>query len=85
MITKCKYDKEKDFGEVVPGLALSITEAIITGVIKDTADTTPYTKLNDIKEVGNYLHDNIDIALAASRIGEAISSMPVAGNNEEKK
>lgn len=85
MITKCKYDKNKDFGEVVPNLALSITEAIITGVVKDTADSTPYTKLNDINEVGNYLHDSIDIAIAADRIGKSISSMPVAGNNQEEK
>lgn len=78
MITKCKYDKNKDFGEVVPDLAISITEAIITGVVKDTVDTTPYTKLNDISEVGNYLHDSIDIAIAAAKIGEQISTNPVA-------
>lgn len=85
MITKCKYDKNKDFGEVVPNLAISITEAIITGVVKDTSDSTPYTKLNDINEVGSYLHDPIDIAMAANKIGESISSMPVAGNNQEEK
>lgn len=84
MICKCKFDKNKDFQEVVPDLAISIEEALITGTIKDTVDSSPYTDLNDVSEVGNYLHDSIDIALAADRIGEAISSMPVAGNNEEK-
>lgn len=85
MITVCKFDKLKDFQEVVPDLAISITEAITTGTIKDTIDTTPYSKINDIKEVGSYLHDSIDIALAADRIGQHLSTMPVAGNNKEEK
>lgn len=84
MITVCKFDKSKDIQEYIPDLAISIQEAIITGVVKDTVDTTPYTKLNDVNEVGSYLHDAIDIAMAADRIGQAISSMPVASNNEEK-
>lgn len=79
MITVCKYDKNKDFGEVVPDLAISIDEAIITGVIKDTIDTSPYTDLNDVSEVGNYLKDPIDIAIAAAKVGEQISTQPVAG------
>lgn len=74
MITKCKFDKERDFQEVVPGLAISIEMALTTGVIKDTADTTPYNEMESTEQVGNYLHDAIDIALEARRLGTVIAN-----------
>lgn len=83
MIQSCKFDKKRDFQEVVPDLAISIQEAIVTGVLKNTLDTTPYAKIEDIKQVGNYIHEPIDIALAADRIGQSMLS--VAGNNSENK
>lgn len=70
MIQSCKFDKNKDFQEVVPGLALSIEMALVSGVIKDTADTTPYSKLEKVEQVGYYLHDPIDIAMAADKLGQ---------------
>jgi hypothetical protein len=74
MITICKFDKKKDFQEYVPDLALSIEMALVTGVVKDTADSTPYTKLKEVSEVGSYLHDPIDIAMAADRLGRQFAS-----------
>lgn len=74
MITKCKFDKEMDIQEVVPGLAMSIEMALTTGVIKDTADSTPYNKMTSTEEIGNYLHDAIDIALEARRVGNMIAN-----------
>lgn len=76
MITKCKFDKQKDFQEYVPDLAMSIQLALTTGVIKDTADSTPYSKMTSTDEVGNYLHDAIDIAMAANRLGRSMNSNP---------
>lgn len=76
MITKCKFDKERDFQETIPDLAVSIALALSTGVIKDTADTTPYSKMTSTDEVGSYLHDTIDIAMAANRLGKSLSSNP---------
>lgn len=78
MITKCKFDKKKDIQETIPDLAISIEEALVTGVIKDTADTTPYSEINDPNVVGYYLKDGIDIALAAQKLGQQISTAPVA-------
>lgn len=87
MITKCKFDKNKDFQETIPDLAISIEMALTTGLIKDTSDTTPYSKMTSTDEVGNYLHDTIDIALAADRLGARMSnsnptSTEVSGNPE---
>lgn len=78
MITKCKFDKNKDFQETIPDLAISIELALTTGVIKDTADTTPYSKMTSTEEVGNYLHDAIDIAMASNRINAQLASSPMS-------
>lgn len=74
MITKCKFDKDKDFQETIPDLAVSIEMALTTGIIKDTADSTPYSKMTSTDEVGNYLHDTIDIAMAAKKLGAQMSN-----------
>lgn len=78
MIITCKFDKQKDFQETVPDLAVSISLALTTGVIKDTSDTTPYSKLTSTDEVGNYLHDAIDIAMASNRLNAQLASSPMA-------
>lgn len=74
MITKCKFDSARDFQETIPDLEISIEMALTTGVVKDTASTTPYNKMTDTDQVGSYLHDAIDIALEARRLGTVISS-----------
>lgn len=78
MITKCKYDKNKDIQEVVPDLAMSISMAMTTGIIKDTATSAPYTKETDVNNVGNYLHDNIEVAMAMKSINQSLSNMPTS-------
>lgn len=74
MITKCKFDKKKDIQETIPDLAISIELALTTGVIKDTVDTTPYSEMTSTDQVGNYLHDAIDIALESRRLGARMNS-----------
>ena len=74
MIIKCKFNKEEDIQETIPGLAMSIELALTTGVIKDTADTTPYNEMTSTEQVGNYLHDAIDIALEARRLGTVLAN-----------
>ena len=74
MIIKCKYDPEKDIQETIPDLAMSIKMALTTGIIKDTADTTPYSKMTDTNEVGHYLHDAIDIAMESRRVQGILNS-----------
>lgn len=82
MITTCKFDKNADIEKVVPGLAISIDMALTTGIVKDTADTTPYNKMTSTEEIGSYLHDAIDIALEARRVGQAMSNYPTATEGE---
>lgn len=74
MITKCKYDKNKDYMEVVPDLAMSIQLALTTGIIKDSGTNSPYNEVESTEQVGNYLHDAIDIAMASRKLGIAMSS-----------
>lgn len=75
MITKCKFDKDRDIQAVIPDLSISIEMALTTGVIKDTADSTPYSKMTDTSQVQPYLTDAIDIALEARRVGARMSSI----------
>ena len=69
MIHECKFDKNRDIQETVPGLEVSIELALTTGIIQDSCDTTPYNKMTSTDQVGGYLHDAIDIALEARRQG----------------
>lgn len=78
MITECVFNPLKDFGEVVPDLAMSVAEAMLTGVVKDTFDATPYTKETDVAVIGNYVTDNIDVALALKKIGKSMSNLPTS-------
>lgn len=80
MIQEVFYDPDKDFQEVVPGLALNVTEALLTGVVKDTATSTPYSKEDDVNVIGNYVTDNIDVAMALKKIGKSLTSMPTNPN-----
>lgn len=78
MLCECFFNPEQDFGEVVPGLAMSIAEALITGVVKDTATSTPYSKETDVNVIGNYVTDNIDVAMALKNIGKSLTNMPTS-------
>lgn len=81
MITKCKFDKDRDIQVTIPDLSISIEMALSTGVIKDTADSTPYSKMTSTDEVGNYLTDTIDIAMANNRLQGVIASQ-MTGESE---
>lgn len=74
MITKCYFDKVADIQETVPGLSTSIKMAITTGIIQNTVDTTPYSKMTSTDEVGHYLTDAIDIALESRRVQGILNS-----------
>lgn len=78
MISECVFDSSRDFSEVVPGLAMSVTEALITGVVKDTATSTPYSQETDVNVIGNYVTDNIDVAMALKNIGKSLTNMPTS-------
>lgn len=83
MITSCKFNPVADLEEVIPDLEISISMAINTGIIKDTATSTPYTNETDVDAVGNYLHDNIDVAMALKAVNASLSNMPTSTSFNE--
>lgn len=82
MIQECVFDPRSDVEQVVPNLAVDISECMATGVVASTGDTTPYTKETDIKEVGHYLRDKIQTAMAAMNLQK---SMAAAINKSESQ
>lgn len=78
MISKCRYNSATDNKETVPDLEISISMAMTTGIIKDTATSTPYTEETDVNKVGSYLHDNIEVAMALKSLDKSLSNMPTS-------
>lgn len=78
MITKARFNKDTDIQETVPDLEISISMAMQTGIVKDTATSTPYTNETEVDNVGNYLHDNIEVAMALKNLGESMTAMPTS-------
>lgn len=78
----CKFNPLCDIEEVQPDLAVDIAEVMATNTVVSTGDSSPYTKETDISEVGHYLRDKIDTAMAAYRLG---ASMAAAAANEQKE
>lgn len=76
MIQDCKYDRFKDIKKTIPNLAMSIEDAMTTGIISSTGTELPYTNDTEVSEIGSYLHDNIEIAMAAKQIGQSMSNLP---------
>lgn len=85
MITKCSYNKETDIKKTIPNLAMSIDDAMTTGIITATGTEIPYTDETDVYGVGNYLHDPIDVAMAAKKLGQSMSAIAAAEVNANPK
>ena len=76
MLQICKLNKDVDLGYTIPDLHIDIDEAITTGVLKNTPNSSStYNMLNDTDEVGPVVRD-VFTALDHSRILDAqFSSM----------
>lgn len=85
MIQICKYNKDTDIQKTIPNLAMSIDDAMNTGIITSTGTEIPYTNINDVSEVGSYLNDPIDIAMAAKKLGQSMSAIAAAEINANPK
>lgn len=70
----CKYNPLSDVEEVQPALAVDISEVMATNTVVSTGDSSPYSKETDISEVGHYLRDKIDTAMAAYRLQASMAS-----------
>lgn len=76
MVQEIVFNPALDFEETIPNLAINVVEAMITGVVKDTIDTTPYSKETDVFAIGNYITDNIDVAMNLKKLGKSLSQLP---------
>lgn len=74
MIQVCKFNPKSDIEEVVPALSVDVAEVMASGVVPSTGDTTPYTKETEISEVGHYLCDKIQTAVAAMKLQKSMAS-----------
>ena len=57
MIQNCKFCKERDLCEVVPGLAVDLDAAIESGVVLDTGVVEQYNEIQDPNSVVTRVKD----------------------------
>lgn len=70
-----RYNPETDLGEVEPGLAIDITEAFQTGMLRGAAQDLSYENtLKDPSEVGSYVRDPLDALQVAKELKESIAA-----------
>lgn len=85
MIQKCKHNPASDVEHTVPGLSVDIAEVMATHVVQSTGDTTPYSKETEVSEVGHYLTDKIQTAMAAYKLGQSMSAAASASSSPDVK
>lgn len=73
MVQNCKFNPASDIEAVVPDLAVDIGEIMATGVVASTGDTTTYSKETEISEVGHYITDKIQGAIAAMKLNKSLA------------
>lgn len=57
MRQSCKFCKERDLGQVVPGLAVDLEKAIETGVVLDTGVVEEYNNIDSPTNVVTRVQD----------------------------
>lgn len=64
--TVCSFNKERDIQEVVSGLAVDITDALQTGIVKDSAYVEDNNGISEPEQILGRVSDTFD-AIEASR------------------
>lgn len=83
MIQECKFNPNFDIEETVPNLSVDVAEVMATHTVVSTGTTTPYSKETEVSEVGHYLTDKIQTAMAAYRLGASMASVASESNSAE--
>lgn len=81
----CKYDKDKDLGEVIPGLAVDLQKAIESGVILDTGVLEEYNDINSPQDVVTRVRDAfhaMDLRKAYLDAGKINPNSSLSGSSE---
>lgn len=73
MLQICKFNPASDVEQVVPALSTDVAEIMASHIVPSTSDTTPYTKETEISEVGHYLKDKIQTAIAAMNLQRSMA------------
>lgn len=74
MIQECKFNPASDVEQVVPELAVDVSEVMESHMVVSTGDTTPYSKETEVGEVGHYITDKITGAMVALRLGKSMAA-----------
>lgn len=75
MIQKCEFNPLCDVEETVPELSANISEMMQSHVVPPTNSEGTYSNESDVKDVGQYLRDKVDIAMAAMRLNKSMSQV----------
>ena len=82
---ECSYNPNVDIKEVESGLAVNISDALDTGVIKDSTYTEQYNSIDDPDQIIGKVRDKFD-AIEASRIirkyGKKVDLAPAISPSE---
>lgn len=62
----CKFDRKKDYQQVESGLSVSLSEALKTGVVKESGVTLDTNGIDDPEAIIGRVRDRFD-AIEASR------------------
>lgn len=78
MIYNYSHNKSKDRSRVVPGLSISLKEAVETGAIKDTGYIPEYNDIEDTGKILGRIRDNFEAVEAmnfVSQHGKTVKSV----------
>lgn len=79
MIYNPVFNPIRDIEETIPELSADLAEVMASGTVVSSGSLNPnFTKETDINEVGHYLRDKIQTAIAAKNLGESMSRQAAA-------
>lgn len=70
----CKFDKSRDVGRVIEGLAPDINSMLKTHVVPSSASDVVYNQIEELKDIGVRINDDFDalmIARGLRKLGES--------------
>lgn len=77
----CLFDEKRDIKRVVDGLQVDITDALSTGVVRDTTDVSDYNNIDNPNSVLGRVEnvfDAIEAERAIKKYGKSVKSQTVA-------
>ena len=71
----CAFNPVRDFEAVVPELSVNVGEVMSTHVVPSSSDSTPYTKETEISDIGHYITDKLEGAIAMMKLHRSMSAV----------